>query len=758
MYAQSVVEQRLEFAKSELGFWPQYHSPADIDTFTENLERRFPDVYAEARAEAAGSDDPARTFQSRMLKALADPKNPKLTADDVRFMENERALVQCDAAYWLSRYYWIKNRQNMIQRFSFQGGQKILFNVIAELEAMGASIEILIAKARQLGMTTLVEGLMLLKAMFGEGVNGVLASADRDITKKMVKMVFLAYDRMPWWLRPITSRRVESDNGMIVFGGINAGLGFQHGKQTNPIAMGDTPVAYHLSEVSSYPNPEQLIDVGLFKAVHPSPRVLGFLESTCKGDTGWWHDSYWEAKEQWAARRSRVMGLFLPFYCAEDMYPNPTERLTHPVPEGWRPEDETRKMMAESALYVQSNPVLAKVLAQNGKPWEMNYDQAWYWERNFMSARRKGAEKNWYQEMPHTDTAAFQGSFDNVFGKEVIAEVFSDRETRYDVFGIVGQSIEDRHEPDPSEVDYDEPRIPIRYSSRKGETYRWELVPLHFEEPFVNLDEIRNFDSHMGKFFVWLPPERGYRYAIGIDTSAGTGNDGSVIAVNRLGRNPQERDEQAAEWRSNLVGHVEAYAWAMAIATYYSRYMGADGVRDREPLVAVEQVAAVGDTVQLQMRQMGYRNFFKPIRYDNAGKYMKKINAHKEGWFTTGITRPILTNTFVTLVQNNWYKVNSAYTMWEMDHWEVHLTGRGIDKFEHSQDSTDDGIFANAMAAFCPRDLEPLAERASTRWRGQTAAPGPKLDITPTNSGTMFATTSYSPPREKDLRRPLRYG
>lgn len=756
MYDSGIVQQRLEFAKIELGYWPEYHSPSDIDTFEASLERRFPQVYADARAEAAGSDDPARTFQSRMLKVLADPKNPLLNSHDVRFIENERAIVQCDAAYWLTRYYWIKNRQNMIQRFSFQGGQRILFNVIAELESMGASIEILIAKARQLGMTTLVEGLMLLKAMFGEGVNGVLASADRDITKKMVKMVFLAYDRMPWWLRPITSRRVESDNGMIVFGGINAGLGFQHGKQTNPIAMGDTPVAYHLSEVSSYSNPEELIDVGLFKAVHPSPRVLGFLESTCKGDTGWWHDSYFEAKEQWGKRRSRLMALFLPFYCAENMYPNPTERLTHPIPENWQMESETRKMMAESALYVQSNPVLAKVLSEDGKPWAMTREQAWYWERNFLSARRKGAEKNWYQEMPHTDVAAFQGSFDNVFGREVIAEVFEKREVCYDVYGIVGQSIEDRHEPDPSEVDYDQPRLPVRYTSRRGETYRWEFVPLHFEEPFTELDEIRHFDSHMGKLFVWLPPERGYDYSIGIDTSSGIGSDGTVIAVCRRARNPQERDEQAAEWRSNLVGHVEAYAWAMAIAAYYSRYMGQDGVRFREPYVAVEQIAAVGDTVQLQMRQMGYARFHKMTRYDSAPKYMKKVNAHKEGWFTSSVSRPILTNTFVTLVQNNWYKVNSAYTMWEMDHWEVHLTGTGKDKFEHSSNSTDDGIFANAMAAFCPNDMKPLAERTSKRFMGPVGEKGPKLDLTPTNSGTLFATSSYEPPRERDLRRPLR--
>ena len=140
-------------------------------------------------------------------------------------------------------------------------------------------------------MTTLIEGLILLKVLMGYGVNGVVASADRIKTREMVKMIFMAYDMLPWWIGPNTSRRIESDQGMVVFAGTNAGISFQHGNQTNPIAMGSTPIAYHLSEVSSYPDAEDLIEVGLFKAVHPSPRVFGIQESTCKGDTGYWYDS-----------------------------------------------------------------------------------------------------------------------------------------------------------------------------------------------------------------------------------------------------------------------------------------------------------------------------------------------------------------------------------------------------------------------------------------------------------------------------------
>ncbi len=85
---------------------------------------------------------------------------------------------------------------------------------------------------------------------------------------------------------------------------------------------------------------------------------------------------------------------------------------------------------------------------------------------------------------------------------------------------------------------------------------------------------------------MWHPPEPGFDYSIGIDTGNGLEQDDTVIAVNRRGRTVREQDEQAAEFRSNFVSHVEAYAWAMAIAAYYSRYMS-DSTPYREPYVAV---------------------------------------------------------------------------------------------------------------------------------------------------------------------------
>ena len=726
----------------------EYHTTADIDEFERRLESRYADEYQQAKAAAQGADDPIKAFQIHISRALTNPSRPKLTPDEVRFVQNERAVAMCDCAYFLTRYYWIKTPR-AIQRFTFLPAQRVYFDVVSEMEARHAAIELICCKARQHGISTETEGIILHRATMYYGVNCVVASAQRQSTGKMSQMTFLGYDRLPWWLRPLSTRRVESDQGMLVLGNSESGISFQHGNQRYGIARGDTVKIYHLSEVASYPNAGDLIEASLFKCVHPYPDVFGVLESTAEGDMGWWHDTYQYSKKNWKNNRSRLCPLFLPWFLGTDKYPTETWERTHPIPEGWRPDVETRQMAARAAIYIQSAPVLSRVLGAN---YEVPRLQQWYWEVCNEEAKGNGRQKTFLTEMPTDDQEAFQGSYDSVFGRELIAEVWTKRSTKYSVYGIVGQSIEDRHDPDRDEIDEKELIIPVVYRPLRGDAYRWELLPLKWTEPFEQLSDIRDDTSHMGKLFVWHPPEPGFDYSIGIDTSNGIGRDGTVIAVSRRGRTPQEQDQQAAEFRSNRVSHVEAYAWAMAIAAYYARYME-DTTPFREPYVAIEQIAAVGDTCQLQMKKMGYQRFHRRTHYHT--KAISKANSNVDGWYTTGVTRPILTDNFVILVQNNWYKVESPYTLREMEHWEVHYTAGGKEKFEHSQQYTDDGIFANAMAAFCPNDTSALAERSKKQFTGEPGRKLPELDLE-VRSGIVVSADGHGVMDRADFMERLR--
>lgn len=712
MYASSIVQERIEEAQKELKFDLQYHSVADVDKFGKDLEQKYAKEYEEAWSTAAATKEPAKTYQQELRRLLCDPAKPRLSAEEVRWMLNEQYLSMCDARYWMMRYYWIKNIRNEIQRFTFRPAQQVYLNIVAKLEERRIAIEILFDKARQLGLSTETEGFIIHRASFGYGTNATIASYDQSKTAEMAKMLFLAYDMMPWWMRPTYTRRVESDRGMLMFGAQRSGIGFQHGKQTSGISQGTTPTVYHLSEVAYYPDPLSLIEVGLFKAVHPSPKVFGVLESTAAGDTGWWPDKYWYYKKHWP--KCRMFACFLPWYLGTDLYPNPTFLEQNPVPSDFAMIDETREMIARAELYVDSNELLRNVLNADGR-WGISKEQAWWWQTLYLEARDGGKERTFFQEYPTDDRESFQGSYDSVFGRETIAQAYSNRETRYAIYGIIGQSIEEKNEPSDEEIDWTKQRVTVKYESKKGQIYHWELVPLRWMETWDNLDDIREAEIPNGFFMVFRPPEMGYDYSIGVDTSSGVGDEATVIAVCRRAKREGEPDIQVAEFRSNLISHVEAYAYALAIAAYYARYMP-DTTAFREPYVSVEQVAAVGDTVQLQMDKMGYTRFHRMIRYDSNPKDMKKSKSRKRGWFTYTWSRPILTDSFVVAVQNGWYEINSPFTIWECAHWEVHLTSTGKEKKVHSEDATDDGIFANAMAFFCPNDLKSLTQRTSKKY------------------------------------------
>lgn len=647
-----------------------------------------------------------------------------------RWMQNEQALSLCDAAYFLTRYCKVKDQQNVIRRFNFRVAQRILFDIICELELDDAAIEILILKARQLGMSTLVELLMVHRIALGYGINAVIGSADESMTHRMGDIFRFAYDNLPIWLCPQTTRRVESAKGLLEFGTLSTSVSFQHGAQKHGIGTGTTPTLYHLSEVALYEaiggrdKVVALIEEGLWKAVHASPNVFGVLETTGRGDKGWLPETWRYSKQHWPQRKSRMCPLFLPWFCGVDLYPTETWIRTRPVPASWRPNPDTIQHVAKCELYVQSEPLLRRhLLAEQQRgtipwnlphpsgEWHMPREQQWFWECGHEEAKAKGTQGSWYQEMAADDVEALQRSGgEPVFGHDTIADIERRRQCEYIYYGLSGQSIESVHEPLPEYIDYSPTtqRIPVRYRSPRGETYKWELVPILYAP-----DEASQ-ESPQGLLIVWEPPAPSVTYSIGVDTSQGKGQDSTAISVWALGWDSRP-DRQVAEFASPFVSHTEAFSFVLCIAAYYGQHMRLGETKWKEPYVAIEQVAAVGDTCQAQMVRMGYSNFHRAIRYDSRSLGKAKRMSRKLGWYTYGWSRPILLGHFVHWAKNGWADVNSPWLLYEMKHFEITTTASGKEKMEHEDEEHDDRIFAAAMAIFCPHDMDRMDQRTKKR-------------------------------------------
>lgn len=749
MYSQTRVAERISQAEREYGIRVEYHNTEEIDRFDQYLRRNSMYVLDEDSGQPTGIQN--------------------ITDFARRWMLNEQILCLCDAAYCITHYGWVKDETNVIRRFGFRVAQRILYDIICDLEDLGAAIEILILKARQLGCSTVVELLIGHRIVFSYGINAVIGSADQAMTGRMSQMLFFFYDMLPVWLRPQWTRRVESDHGMLVFGAMASGVSFQHGAQKHGIGTGTTPTLYHLSECALYEaiggkdKVVALIEEGLWKAVHASSKVFGILESTGRGDKGWFPETWVYSKENWPTRKSRMCPCFLPWFVGVDIYPTPTWISTRPIPPAWRPNHDTIQHVAKCEMYVESEPLLKKhLLAEQRRSnlpwnrphssgqWRMPKEQQWFWECGHEEAKAKGTQGSWYQEMAADDVEALQRSGgEPVFGHQVIAEIDSRRSRQYRVWGLAGQSIEAAHEPLADYIDYSSgaTRIPIRYRSPKGEQYVWELIPMQFGgdgSPHPALDE-KSPDAPMGLLIEYEPPTPNISYSLGVDTSEGKGQDSTAISVWALGWD-QRPDRQVAEFASPYVSHVEAFSFILAIAAYYRTHMQQGVTRWKEPYVAIEQVAAVGDVAQAQMSRMGYSNFHRMVRYDKKDIGKLKKRSQSRGWFTYGWSRPILTGHFVHWVQNSWAEVQSPWLLDEMRHFEIHRTASGKERMEHEDDEHDDRIFAAAMAIFCPHDMDTLAQRSKKRpVYDEGLVP---LDLTPCTGGIIVPALAR---REKSI-------
>ena len=596
MYHHAIIHEKLKIASKYLGWKPERHSIDEIDRFNDHMKSLLEET------------DNRDVFLKR-----------ELTKKEVWWIRNERAICRADAMYFKCGYGYLCDEEGTVMRYKPRVSQIIFNQVLADFDEKQLPIELQVLKGRQLGVSTEVQLDFGHRAMFIPGVNAVSASVDSQKSELMANMTQALYDGMPWWLRPQTSKwKFSGNHGMAGFRH-GSKIAIQSGSQNTGIAQGWTVTLAHISEVCDYPNPKQLIEEGLFKAVHTSRKVFLVLESTGNGNVGWWPDTWRSSKEFYPLGRARLFPLFLPWFVGTDIYPKSDWLKKFPIPDHWQPGPDTIKHAIKCKAYVRGTAILSKIL---GDDWELPREQMWFWEFNFDEARRKNAAKEWLRQMPADDNEALSGKNDSIFGSETIEVISECRSRDYDVYGIIGEGIDEKFEPDPAIVDYNKPRFEVSWQTPRGVTLEWMFLPL---KPIDERDE----NSAMGKLLVFEPPILGVDYSMAGDTSDGIGGDRTVLDVNRIG--PVDGpDVQAAEFCSDLVSTAEAAHFMSAIAAWYAPKVPMYGC----PLIAVEQRRKPGDDCQNQLLRLGFRRHYRYHRLDGKRPDKDERNSKKLGWFT----------------------------------------------------------------------------------------------------------------------------
>jgi hypothetical protein len=621
---------------------------------------------------------------------------------------SKNCMASCH--YFLTRYYYIKAK-NRILRFSFRTGQWIVWQILCELDRLGQSKMLQILKARQLGISTLAEGIGVWVSQFVPGVAAQIGSGDGQKTQIMLGMMTLAIDQLPPWLPPTQTRnKVASDRALLEFARIGSMIMVQPGSMRGGMGQGATPTFVHLSEVSQYSNPVTQLDEGLFKSLHEGPELVVLLEST--GDAH--HPSSWWWKQQWIANRDNYwtggadfLPVFLPWHTTPELYPGPWLKK-HPMPADFQPNEDTISHVQRAQAYVRNTPMLAKVM---GAEWTMPLEQQWYWQFKHEDHKRRRVEKSWYRQMPCDDYEALLGERDKIVDNQTI-EVMKASQVEVEkvpVYMLAGDGVAEKHEPKEVDVWYGEdspPRLKFVWDTPARTRLNWMLVPL---KPF----SIKTFDP-LEKFLIFDEPEPGYDYSLGVDTGTGVGEDRSCVNVTRTGADA-EPDVQVAEWASDRVSLDDVYIYMAAASAFYSKHM-----KDHpHPKICIEMKRKFGDRpYSLARFGLGFhrwhvwgQGFDRKTREDHNLGGLSRI-----GWYSNEWSRPMLLTAFFGAVENSWYKVRSKWLAGEIEEMEQKVTESGKTRADHARGEHDDRVFAAAMAYFTMHRHDLMVQREKLRY------------------------------------------
>jgi len=200
-------------------------------------------------------------------------------------IENVARLLKDDFPKYSKNILKVVTKEGAIQPFDLNPGQLAIHKQLeAQLEKTGR-IRALVLKARQVGISTYVEGRFFWRITQTKNANAFVLSHLAESTNSIFNMVRHFYENVPHpaFKPPLASQSAQT----LVFDGLNSRyrVGTARSTQTG---RGQTNRFVHGSEVAFYPAGSDIV-AGLLQTVgNVGSEVI--LESTANGAGGWFYD------------------------------------------------------------------------------------------------------------------------------------------------------------------------------------------------------------------------------------------------------------------------------------------------------------------------------------------------------------------------------------------------------------------------------------------------------------------------------------
>ena len=303
----------------------------------------------------------------------------------------------CVAMDYIESCLKIKTKSGTVVPFRLNDAQRKLYAVAKRQQDAGKPVRLIILKARQLGFSTLTEGLIFHACATRKNVNALIVAHREDATANLFRMSKLFYDELPAPVKPMlrasNAQELVFENPSKLRSEREARPGLRSRIRCataggRGIGRSDTLQCVHLSEYAFWPDGadgKASTLAGILQAVPSLPGTMVVIESTANG--------FEDFKERWDAA---VAGEndFEPVFFA--WFENPDYSM--PVVPGteWTPEERDLK-----AAYQLT-------------------DEQLQWRRWCIANNCGGSLDTFRQEYPASPGEAFLHSGTGVFDNEQI--------------------------------------------------------------------------------------------------------------------------------------------------------------------------------------------------------------------------------------------------------------------------------------------------------------------------------------------------
>lgn len=287
---------------------------------------------------------------------------------------------------YIENFLYIRTKESELVKFKMNEPQRRLYDTMAELRRKRQPIRIIILKARQMGFSTLTEGLLFWATANGENTDSMIVAHVEEATHNLYRMSQTFYECLPEELKP--ARRTSNAQEIVFDTREGTGLKSRIRCATaggSGIGRSYTLKNLHMSEFAFWPGNKLETYTGLMQAVPDEADTMVIIESTANG--------YNEFKDMWDAAVAGESGFTPVFFPWFEM-----KEYSRAVPEGFRLTEEEKKLKETYALT----------------------DGQLAWRRWCIQTNCAGDINMFRQEYPATPDEAFIATGQCVFDKEKI--------------------------------------------------------------------------------------------------------------------------------------------------------------------------------------------------------------------------------------------------------------------------------------------------------------------------------------------------